>query len=224
MKRAFFAAFFSLLLTYSFSYAQPVVRFIQLDQDFGTVSDMDTIEHVFEFSNAGDSDLVVEKVVATSGNTKAKVSSGRFKPGEKGSVKVVVDMRGKKGIFSKEIDLYTNDPVTPVTTLSVKVSVKDRIHMAQYNATDIFKEDCRSCHVEQGRGKKGWDLFKADCFMCHNAGKNTSLSTMSKKPAKEMLKAIREGVANTLMPGFDFNNGGPLDEAEINSLIELISR
>ncbi|MFI5296413.1 MAG: c-type cytochrome [Thermodesulfovibrionales bacterium] len=63
----------------------------------------------------------------------------------------------------------------------------------------------------------------ADCFMCHNAGKNTSLSTMSRKPSKEMLKAIRDGVENTLMPGFAVSNGGPLDDADIQSLIELIN-
>ncbi len=211
------------LLTYTISHAQPVARFAQVEQDFGTVADKDMIEHVFEFTNAGDSDLVIEKVVATAGNTKAKASAGRFKQGEKGSITVVVDMRGKKGIFLKTVDVYTNDPITPVTTLSVKISAKDRIHMGQYKATDIFQEDCKSCHVERGRGKKGWDLFKADCFMCHNAGKNTSLSTMSKKPVKEMLKSIREGVANTLMPGFDVSNGGPLDESDIQSLIELIN-
>jgi hypothetical protein len=222
MKRIFFAVIF-ILLTQTISNAQPVARFAQVDQDFGTVSDKDMVQHVFEFSNAGDDDLVIEKVVATAGNTKAKASAGRLKKGEKGSITVVVDMRGKKGIFSKTVDVYTNDPITPVTTLSVKIAAKDRIHMAQYNATDIFQEECKTCHVERGRGKKGWDLFKADCFMCHNAGKNTSLSTMSKKPIKEMLKAIREGVANTLMPGFDLNNGGPLDESDINSLIELIN-
>ena len=222
MKRIFLATVF-IFLTQAISHAQPVARFAQVDQDFGSVSDKDTVQHVFEFSNAGDEDLVIEKVVATSGNTKAKASSGRLKQGEKGSITVTIDMRGKKGIFSKKVDVYTNDPITPVTTLTVKIAAKDRIHMAQYNAADIFGQECRTCHVDRGQGKKGWDLFKADCFMCHNAGKNTSLSTMSKKPTKEMLRSIREGVANTLMPGFDVSNGGPLDDSDVQSLIELIN-
>jgi hypothetical protein len=46
---------------------------------------------------------------------------------------------------------------------------------------------------------------------------------MSKKPTKEMLRSIREGVANTLMPGFDVSNGGPLDDSDVQSLIELIN-
>ena len=68
----------------------------------------------------------------------------------------------------------------------------------------------------------GWDLFMADCFMCHNAGKNTSLSTMSRKPPEELIKSIRQGVDNTLMPGFNRGNSGPLGETEIKSLIDLI--
>lgn len=221
MQKILFAAIF-IFLTQSLSYAEPVTRFTSVDYDFGTISEGDKTEHVFEFSNTGDTDLLIEKVVATAGSTKAFVSSKVVKPGEKGSIRVVIDMRGKKGFFSKTVDVYTNDPQTPVTTLSAKIHVKDKIHLGQYNAIEIFTENCSGCHVDQGKGKTGWDLFKADCFMCHNAGKNSSLSTMSKKPREDMLKAIREGVADTLMPGFDLKYGGPLNEAEIKSLIDLI--
>ena len=221
MKRIVFIAFF-IFLTQSLSNAQPVANFTEVDYDFGNVSEGDMTEHVFEFSNTGDTDLLIEKVVATSGSTKAVASSKELKPGEKGSIRVAIDMRGKKGFFSKTVDVYTNDPINPVTTLSMKIHIKDQIHLGQYNAQEIFTEKCSECHVDNGKGKTGWDLFKADCFMCHNAGKNTSLSTMSKKPRADMLKSIREGVNNTLMPGFDQKNGGPLDEAEIRSLIELI--
>lgn len=221
MKRIIIATFF-VFLAQSLCYAQPVAKFTQVEYDFGDVSEGDKTEHTFEFSNTGDHDLLIEKVVATSGSTRAAASSKVLKPGEEGSISVVIDMRGKKGFFFKTVDIYTNDPITPVTTLSVKIHLKDQIHMGQYHATEIFAEKCMGCHVEQGRGKIGWDLFKADCFMCHNAGKNTSLSTMSKKPRADLLKAIREGVDNTLMPGFDLKNGGPLDENEIKSLLDLI--
>ena len=149
-------------------------------------------------------------------------SSSRLKPGEKGEINVSVDVRGKKGIVSKTVLVYTNDPQRPVTTLSVRMQIKDRIHMARYRAAEIFGGDCKECHSDRGRGKKGWDLFMADCFMCHNAGSNASLSRMSKMPEKHLLKVIREGVEDTVMPGFDLKNGGPLDEDQIRSLIDLI--
>jgi hypothetical protein len=222
MKSIFLAATI-LLLAPSLSYAQPAVEFTEVDHDFGTVTNENKAEHVFEVSNGGDEDLLIEKLVGSSGTIKAVVSSSRLKPGEEGSIRVIVDLRGKQGIYSKTMDVYTNDPVTPVTTLSVRISVKDRVHLNQYKATQIFAGNCRTCHVDEGTGKMGWELFKADCFMCHNAGRNTCLSTMSKRPGEEVLKSIKEGVPNTIMPGFDSRNGGPLDDAQIKSLIDLIT-
>jgi len=149
-------------------------------------------------------------------------SSSHLKPGERGKIHVVVDLRGKSGFISKTIHVYANDPNNPVTKLSVQMYIKDRIHLNQYKAVEIFGEKCRGCHIEQGKGKMGWDLFKADCFMCHNAGKNVSLTGMSKKSGEHLLRVIREGVENTVMPGWGTEAGGPLDDAEIRSLIDLI--
>jgi mono/diheme cytochrome c family protein len=222
--KSFFGAAAFLLFVSSVSYAQPAVEFTEVDYDFGVVTNENKAEHVFEVSNGGNEDLLIEKFVGSSGTIKAEASSSRLKPGEEGSIRVIVDLRGKQGIYSKTMQVYTNDPVTPVTTLFVKITVEDRVHLNQYEATQIFAGNCRTCHVDDGTGKAGWELFKADCFMCHNAGRNTCLSTMSKKPAGEVLKSLKEGVPNTLMPGFDSKNGGPLDDAQIESLIELITQ
>jgi hypothetical protein len=149
-------------------------------------------------------------------------SSSRLGPGERGRINVLVDIRGKIGHISKRVQVYANDPANPVTELSVTMDIKDRIHLDRYKATEIFSEKCRECHVDQGKGKKGWDLFKADCFMCHNAGKNSSLTKMSKKPKDYLFKAIGQGVDNTIMPGWAAKADGPLDDAEIESLINLM--
>jgi hypothetical protein len=145
-------------------------------------------------------------------------------PGEKGRIRVVVDIRGRKGILTKKIAVHTNDPERPVTTLSLTMSVKDRAHMGRYRSTEIFSEKCRGCHVDHGRGKTGWDLFRADCFMCHNAGTNSSLTKMGKRPREYLRRAIQEGIGNTTMPGWHLKNGGPFDDSDIESLLELITR
>jgi hypothetical protein len=207
----------------SVSHAQPDASFPQVYYDFGSVSNVNKVEHVFEVSNAGDKDLIIEKFVTSSGTVTAVASPSLLTPGDKGSIRVAVDLRGKSGIYTKTIDVYTNDPAIPFRTLSVKFSVPNRIPIGHYNADEIFAENCRACHVDKGKEKKGWDLFKADCFMCHNAGKDISLSVMSRKPKREVLKAIKEGVPNSLMPGFDLKNGGPLNEVQIKSIIELIT-
>jgi hypothetical protein len=222
MKHVILIAVF-ISLAASLSYAQPCALFTEVEHDFGTVSNFDRVEHAFEISNTGDEDLIIERFVTSSGTVTAVASPGRLRPGGKGSIRIAVDLRGKRGIYSKTIDVYTNDPAIPVTTLSVKISVPNRIPVGHYRAAEIFAESCRACHVDEGKGKKGWDLFKADCFMCHNAGRDISLSVMSKKPTREVLKAIKEGVPNTLMPGFDLRNGGPLNDIEIKSIVELIT-
>jgi hypothetical protein len=215
-----------IFLSPSLSYAQPDALFTEVNYDFGTVSHVshsNQVEHVFEVSNTGDEDLIIERLVTSSGTVIAVARPTRLKPGEKGIILTAMDLRGKRGIYSKTIKVYTNDPITPVTTLSIKIAIWHRIPIGTYSAAAIFAENCRTCHVEHGKGKKGWDLFKADCRMCHTAARDISFSEMSKKPPREVLKAIREGIQNTLMPGFDRRNGGPLDDAQIKSLFDLIT-
>ncbi len=55
------AAFF--LCVAATSYALPSLRIDKPQHDFGTVTQEDKVEHFFEIENAGDSDLVIEKLV-----------------------------------------------------------------------------------------------------------------------------------------------------------------
>ena len=111
----------------AFSYAQPSIHFNEVRHDFGTVSQGDKHEYVFEFSNTGDQALVIEKLTASWGCAAAMASSSRLKPQEKGKISVRVDIEGKTGNINKTIQVYTNDPANPVTNLSVKMQVKGRI-------------------------------------------------------------------------------------------------
>ena len=56
---------FVLLLFPAFAVAQPAVHFAELNFDFGTVGLDDKAEHLFELTNTGDQDLVIEKVTAS---------------------------------------------------------------------------------------------------------------------------------------------------------------
>jgi len=51
-----------ILLLPVLSYAHPSVTFDSEEHDFGTLAPVDTIEHVFEFTNTGDQDLVIQKL------------------------------------------------------------------------------------------------------------------------------------------------------------------
>ena len=152
-------------------------------------------------------------------------SSSRLKPGETGKIKVTVDLRGKSGRISKSVRVDTNDPKSGRVKLIIRMLIKDRLHAEHHSAADIFSDQCRSCHVDRGKGKMGFDLFRADCFMCHNAGQSgPTLTQMSQRSREYLLDAIRNGVENTMMPGWDLKRAGPLDDIEIESLVDAITK
>lgn len=150
-------------------------------------------------------------------------SSSHLKPGETGRVNVKVDVRGKLGRISKTVQVFTNDVLQPVTTLILTMRVKDEVHMEKHDSRALFSTQCRSCHVDQGRGKKGNELFRADCLMCHKGDTYaSSIDEMRRQSRQYVGKAIREGISNTSMPAFALENGGPLSNEEIESLITAI--
>jgi len=150
-------------------------------------------------------------------------SSSRLKPGEKGKVSVSVDINGKSGNISKTIQIFSNDTKKPVTTISVVMKVKDRFHIKKSEAKAIFNGECKSCHTERGKGKKGLELFMADCLMCHEHGKSAApITEMRKKPKEYLIKATSDGITDTSMPGWHIKNDGPLSNEEIESLVYLL--
>ena len=56
---------FLLLFIASFSYAQPAISFRQPNYDFATIGQEDHLEHIFEFANTGDQELVLDKLLAS---------------------------------------------------------------------------------------------------------------------------------------------------------------
>ncbi len=150
-------------------------------------------------------------------------SSDHLKPGQKGEIKVTVDLRGKFGAIVKTIQVITNDPLRRRTNLLMKMRVKDLIHARKYEADEIFKAPCRGCHVERGNSQKKFSLFMSDCIMCHNEGRSAlPVSGMQAKAREEIEKALREGIRKTSMPGWDAKHGGPLTDEEIRGLVDYI--
>jgi hypothetical protein len=61
MKKAVLLIMF--LLFPVIAYAQPSIVFDTENYDFGTVPQGDSIGHTFEFTNTGDKELIIEKLV-----------------------------------------------------------------------------------------------------------------------------------------------------------------
>lgn len=61
MKKIFLLAF--LFLFPAVSYSQPSIVFNKESHDFGTVAQGDIIKHAFIFTNTGDEELIIKKLV-----------------------------------------------------------------------------------------------------------------------------------------------------------------
>jgi hypothetical protein len=63
MRKIFFLIF--LLVFPLISYAQPAISFDSQSYDFGEVSQGKSVEHTFQVSNEGDTELIIQKIVPT---------------------------------------------------------------------------------------------------------------------------------------------------------------
>ncbi len=128
------------------------------------------------------------------------------------------------GNVSKTVRVYSNDPSRPVATLSVRMYVKDAVHMKRYRPNEIFSAPCSGCHADRGRGKRGRALFISDCLMCHGEHMSAApVQAMKGKKRAYLFNAVRNGVRGAAMPGWATGNGGPLSDEEVSSLVDYLS-
>lgn len=87
----------------------PEITFETITHDFGTFPEENgKVSCVFEFTNTGKADLVLQKVRASCGCTTPEWTKEPVKPGEKGTVKATYNASGRPGAFSKTITVTTN--------------------------------------------------------------------------------------------------------------------
>ncbi len=75
---------------------------------FGTIKPGEVIEHKFEFTNTGTTDLVITDAKATCGCTQPSFPFIPIPPGEKGFIGVKYDSTGKLGTQKPTVSLTTN--------------------------------------------------------------------------------------------------------------------
>ena len=196
----------------------------------------------FKVRNVAASEVVVDDVKTSCGCTVAQLPGKPWKlaPGETNHLEVLMDLRGKWGKFTKEITVLSS---TAPATLTLEIDVPtngptnlmspamaDRIWGQQLAGLDhqaVFKKDCVHCHLEPAFGKHGQQLYDVTCGICHEAKHRATMV-----PDLHALKTdidtnywrnwVTYGKAGTLMPGFAATLGGPLDDEQINSLVDYL--
>ena len=101
------------------AYAQQEQREIKFDKtvhNFGTFSEKTPVQTaVFAFTNIGKAPLIINQAIASCGCTIPSYTKEPIMPGEKGTVKVTYNGKGKfPGHFKKSITIRTNGKVEMV--------------------------------------------------------------------------------------------------------------
>lgn len=107
--------------------AAPDIKFTSTQFDFGTVLQGEEVRHAFEFVNAGEDPLVIDRVRSSCGCTAALVSEKNLAPGATGHIQTNFDSARFRGTVSKRIYLYSNDPVKPLVQLVIKGEVLELV-------------------------------------------------------------------------------------------------
>ena len=90
--------------------------------DFGALTEGDTVEHTFAFTNTGQFPLIINNITASCGCTTPEWPREPVAPGAKSSIRVRFNSRGKVGQQNKTITVFANtDP--SMTDLQFKALV-----------------------------------------------------------------------------------------------------
>lgn len=88
---------------------QAQIQFAESSYNFGTIPEHGgKVSHTFEFTNTGDSNLVIIDAKADCGCTVPEFPAQPIAPGKKGHVKVTYDPIYRPGAFNKVVTVQTN--------------------------------------------------------------------------------------------------------------------
>lgn len=116
MKKLFLLLMMLASLVAYAQHEQPEIKFDKTVHNFGTFSEKTPVQTaVFAFTNIGKAPLIINQAIASCGCTIPSYTKEPIMPGEKGTVKVTYNGKGKfPGHFKKSITIRTNGKVEMV--------------------------------------------------------------------------------------------------------------
>lgn len=101
---------------------------LQLDKtlyDFGNAKEGEMVETTFQMTNIGKQPLSIRKTKANCGCTVSAPEKDTLAPGESSNIKVTFDTKGRRGNQYKTVTIFSNDPLAPTQTVTIKGEVKE---------------------------------------------------------------------------------------------------
>lgn len=198
---------------------------------------------VFTLTNVSTNEIVINNVTTSCGCTVAHLPSQpwHLAPGTNGEIKVTVNLAGKMGHVTKQVNVNSSvgvksllvhvniPPIQPTRAAeNVRGDRNKNMELAKADRQAVFKGDCRSCHVDKGSGKMGKELYAADCGICHDSPIRAAMVPDLRAPKGPRDHGywsnwITYGRPGSMMPAFGEKDGGPLSKAQIESLVAYLS-
>lgn len=102
------------------------IIFEETVRDLGSIREGEKIVAWFEYTNNGSGPLLIEDIEAGCGCTIPSWSKSPLEPGNTGSIKVIFDSSGKRGVQNIRISVFSNS-TQPRIDLSLKAIVVNNL-------------------------------------------------------------------------------------------------
>jgi len=192
----------------------------------------------FAVTNTADHPIIVTKIQTSCGCTTVDAPKlpWTLAPGAHATIGAKVDLVDKWGEMKKTVYVTSDVGIQELTvhlTVPLPRTTGDRreqgVAIMHADRQAIFRrDDCISCHAHTAALKTGAPLFQAACAICHAAEHRASMVpdlAATARPARDATywrHWIAEGRENSLMPAFSQRAGGPLSDAQIDSLVAYL--
>lgn len=204
-----------------------------------------TANFTFWLTNVSSSDVFVNSVRTSCGCTVAKLPAQpwRIGAGSNGPIEVTMNLAGKSGMIAKGVTVDTSSGVKQLTVktlipgatpgqVSGTMNDTERLKNMQLALADrqvVFKnQECAKCHAEPAKNQTdGRLLYAGVCATCHNSAHRAAMvpdlrTLPHPTDADHWRKWITYGRAGSMMPAFAEAEGGPLNEQQINALVDFM--
>ncbi len=98
------------------------IEFGRTEVDFGRLIQGEKATYTFRFKNTGNANLILSKVSADCGCTASTYTTKALKPGEEGTIEIIFDSNGLRGVQNKTVTVLSNTSPS-LTHLRVKAQV-----------------------------------------------------------------------------------------------------
>jgi hypothetical protein len=103
--------------------AKPVIACSQTHHDFGKINHDEKISFRFTAKNAGSANLHITGLYPSCGCTTSQLAKPLLEPNETTQIEITFDPRDYRGHVSKGLQVASNDPSTPLASLSFEADI-----------------------------------------------------------------------------------------------------